>query len=317
MKTRIFFSADIHGSTLVWKKWIKASEVYQANVLILSGDLTGKVLVPIIEHENGTWSAKYFGRRWVIESKEGLREFENRLEDSGVYYIEVDKSELEEMKNDQNKVYEMMNKKIEERLREWLELLANEVTKRDFMAIVYPGNDDELFIDNILKEYTKYGIIFPERGYTEIGKHEAIFSPYVNPTPWNTPREMEEDRLMKYLEELISSINNVGNSLFVIHPPPYGTQLDLAPQLTADLKPVVIGGSVQYQHVGSLAVRRMIEKNQPLVGLHGHIHESSGSEMIGKTLTVNPGSEYSEGILRGFIVDLDTTSIEKYWRVEG
>ncbi|MGC9186770.1 MAG: metallophosphoesterase family protein, partial [Fervidicoccaceae archaeon] len=156
MKTRIFFSADIHGSTLVWKKWIKASEVYQANVLILSGDLTGKVLVPIIEHENGTWSAKYFGRRWVIESKEGLREFENRLEDSGVYYIEVDKSELEEMKNDQNKVYEMMNKKIEERLREWLELLANEVTKRDFMAIVYPGNDDELFIDNILKEYTKY-----------------------------------------------------------------------------------------------------------------------------------------------------------------
>ena len=39
-------------------------------------------------------------------------------------------------------------------------------------------------------------------------------------------------------------------------------------------------------------------------GIHGHIHESRGTFKLGKTLCINPGSEYTEGILRGSLIEL-------------
>jgi uncharacterized protein len=57
--------------------------------------------------------------------------------------------------------------------------------------------------------------------------------------------------------------------------------------------------------VGSTAVRDAILKYQPMLALHGHIHESSGIRKLGTTTLVNPGSEYAEGILRGALIDLD------------
>jgi len=42
-----------------------------------------------------------------------------------------------------------------------------------------------------------------------------------------------------------------------------------------------------------------------MLGLHGHIHESSGMRKLGSTTLVNPGSEYAEGILRGALIDVD------------
>jgi hypothetical protein len=62
--------------------------------------------------------------------------------------------------------------------------------------------------------------------------------------------------------------------------------------------------------VGSTAVAEMIEKYQPLLGLHGHIHEATGKRQIGRTLCVNPGSNYTEGILNGFILTLDDKKIK-------
>ncbi len=64
--------------------------------------------------------------------------------------------------------------------------------------------------------------------------------------------------------------------------------------------------------VGSNAVRSAIEKYQPLVGLHGHIHESRSAQKIGRTMCINPGSEYGEGVLRGVIVDLSKQKLENY-----
>jgi len=69
--------------------------------------------------------------------------------------------------------------------------------------------------------------------------------------------------------------------------------------------------------VGSKAVKKMIEKYQPLLGLHGHIHESSGSIRIGRTYCVNPGSEYAEGILRAFLIELKGNEIRRLQRIEG
>ncbi len=59
------------------------------------------------------------------------------------------------------------------------------------------------------------------------------------------------------------------------------------------------------ERFGSKAVRETIKKYQPEVGLHGHIHESRGAQKIGRTMCLNPGSDYSADLLRGAIVDFD------------
>ncbi|MCI2415202.1 MAG: hypothetical protein MPF33_08205 [Candidatus Aramenus sp.] len=74
------------------------------------------------------------------------------------------------------------------------------------------------------------------------------------------------------------------------HAPPYDTKLD---QAFVDGKRV---------HVGSRAVRDLINEYRPLLGLHGHIHESWATDKVGGTVVVNPGSEAYEGILRFSIV---------------
>jgi Icc-related predicted phosphoesterase len=64
--------------------------------------------------------------------------------------------------------------------------------------------------------------------------------------------------------------------------------------------------------VGSKAVRRAIETYQPILSLHGHIHESRGVATIGRTVCINPGSEYPDGVLRGAIVDFDRDGVKSY-----
>ncbi len=308
---------DVHGSTIVWRKWIKAAEEYRAGVLILAGDLTGKVLVPIVKHADGTFTARYFGRRWVMSSESEVREFEERLEGAGAYYIRVDERELEELKSSPDLVSKLMNEKMAERLRLWLQFLVKRVDTRGTMTIVMPGNDDEYSIDSVIREFEDHEVICPLDKVIEIEGHEVISSPYVNPTPWSTPREMGERDLEKYLDKLVSKVGNPRTSILNSHCPPYGTHLDLAPKLDKNLRPVFVGGMPEYVHVGSKAVRKFIEKHKFLAGLHGHIHESGGMDRLGDTVVLNPGSEYSEGVLRGFIIELSEKKLVNYWRVEG
>lgn len=314
---RIFFSVDVHGSTLVWRKWIRASIEYKVNTLILAGDLTGKVLVPIVKHPDGTWTARYFGSRWVMKSEAEVRNFEEKLEGAGAYYVRVDEKELEELKSNPALVNQVMNEKIVERLKKWLEFLVNNINVKEVSVLVMPGNDDEFIIDDVIKSYSDRGVIYPLEKIVELQGIEVISSPYVNPTPWRTPREMEEKDLEKHLEREISKSRDPGKSIFNFHAPPYNTMLDLAPKLTRDLRVATLAGVPQYEHVGSKAVRKMIERYQPIIGLHGHIHESGGHDKIKNTVVLNPGSEYSEGVLRGYLIEIKEGKLINYYRVEG
>jgi Icc-related predicted phosphoesterase len=116
---------------------------------------------------------------------------------------------------------------------------------------------------------------------------------------------------------MISRVENISNCIFNLHAPPYDSTLDIAPLLDEDLRPVVSCGDLLKVPVGSKAVRESIEKWQPLLGLHGHIHESASQTKLGRTLCVNPGSEYHEGILRGYLIDIDNKEVKRYLRVEG
>ncbi len=134
-----------------------------------------------------------------------------------------------------------------------------------------------------------------------------------NPTPWDTPRECGEEELEKKIDGLASQIEDMKSAIFNFHVPPHGTALDEAPALSKDLVPSV-GKTVS---AGSKAVLNVIRKYQPLLGLHGHIHESRGVQKIGRTVCMNPGSEYTEGILRGVIVFLEKKKIKDFMFTSG
>ena len=86
--------------------------------------------------------------------------------------------------------------------------------------------------------------------------------------------------------------------------PPYGSGLDTAAELDEDLSVVMSGSKPKLIPVGSTAVRELIERYQPLLGLHGHVHERAGATRIGRTLCINPGSDYHTGRISGCLVQL-------------
>jgi hypothetical protein len=106
-------------------------------------------------------------------------------------------------------------------------------------------------------------------------------------------------------------------TIFNFHAPPYGSNLDEAPALDAEMK--FIAGGRAMRAVGSKAVRDSIMEYQPLMSLHGHIHESKGGVRLGQTLAVNPGSAYEEGVLQAAIIELDPkkAKVKNYILVNG
>jgi Icc-related predicted phosphoesterase len=314
---RIFFSVDVHGSTEVWNKWIRACQLYNVDVMMLCGDLTGKALVPLVKQDDGYFT-DYFGQKQVLKTEEELTKVESILERSGVYPFRTTWDEVKELKRNPEKVERLMTEKILERMEKWLELLLEKINTKEVTVLVMPGNDDVPEIDEVIKSYESDGIVYPLDRVVEInGGFEIISYDYVNPTPWDTPREGSEDKLKKDIDRLISKVSNVEKAIFNFHCPPYGTRLDLAPELDRNLRPVIRGGHVNMIHVGSKTVRDAEIKFHPLMGLHGHIHEACAADVLDGVPIFNPGSEYGEGILRGFVIELSSNGLEKFWRVEG
>lgn len=314
---RIFYAVDVHGAETVWRKWITAIGMYECDCLMLCGDLAGKALVPIIDYGKGYSKSGYFGREVKLKTEEQIQDWEQKLANGGVYSCRIDKKGLEDLKKNPDKVDAIMKAEVVKRMRSWLDLLCEKVDTSRIKSIVMPGNDDPLELDAAIREYADRGILYPTDKVIDLDGHELISLEYVTPTPWDTPRETDEAGMEKMLEEKVSWLKDVRNSIWNIHCPPKDTEIDLAPQLSKDLKVQSGGEGVKMVHVGSQAVRDAIARYQPMLGLHGHIHESSGYSFIGETLCINPGSEYGEGLLRGFIVEITPEKIEKYWKVQG
>jgi Icc-related predicted phosphoesterase len=234
---------------------------------------------------------------------------------AGYYPFNCDMKEYEQLQSDPAKLSGLFDKLISQGIKRWMEL-ANQKLDGSIKVLVSPGNDDRFIIDPMLDSSEK--IINPEEKLVEVDEyHVMITSGWVNPTPWNTAREESEDKLMKRFERLFKLTDDYDHLVANLHAPPYKSNLDTAPKLSENLTPVVQGGQQVMIPVGSTAVYDLIRRYQPKLGLHGHVHESPGIAKIGKTLCVNPGSEYGEGILRGFIVDLQREKISRYWRTEG
>jgi len=314
LATKILFATDMHGSEGTWRKFLNASAMLKVNVAICGGDLTGKMIVPIIERSDGKYSYYLFKKTHTIDSNELEKAYKD-IRGIGYYPHQTSESEYEEMSQNPAKVDEVFHKVMTTTLKNWFDIVREKVTS-ETKVIVCPGNDDRTLVDDVIKEHKD--IINAEGKIIYLDSmHEMVSTGWVNPSPWQTAREEEDDKLEARLEKYISQVKDTSSAIFNFHAPPYQSKLDEAPLLDKDLNPIIQGGSVVMVPVGSKAVRKMIEKYQPLLGLHGHIHEASGSMKIGRTHCVNPGSEYAEGILRAFLIELKGNEIIRLQRIEG
>jgi Icc-related predicted phosphoesterase len=303
---KLFFATDVHGSDLCWRKLVAAGPFYKANAVILGGDITGKEVVPLVKQPDGSVQSDFMGIRSVLNSENELKTHERQIMDTGYYPFHTTPEEIDELSRDHDQANAVFEKLMIQRITEWVEIAERNLRGTGIRFIVAPGNDDREVIDPILDRSEV--IERAEGKVLEIEGHEMLNSGYTNPTPWSTPRECSEEQLKKKIEDMASQIKTLKTSIFQLHAPPYDSGLDEVPILDKNLRPIK-GGTVRGP-AGSKAVLEAIEKYQPMLGLHGHIHESRGARKIGRTLCINPGSMYSEGILQGALMDIDRDKIK-------
>jgi uncharacterized protein len=311
-RTRIIFSSDFHGADVVWRKFLNSASMFKANVLLMGGDMTSKVMVPIIR-ENGVYTTTFLGKEMRV-AEDGLPDLKKDIRKHTYLPYVCSKSEVEELSRNQERVEKVFEELEIEMLRDWVRLIPQKAP--NVKVIFHPGNDDKFALDDVLKNDPN--VTFAEESVVNFDDvHEAACCGWANPTPWHSPRECTEEELMDKLERTVAQVKSVKTSCFCFHVPPYNSTIDMAPKLDQNLRPVYEGGRPTFIPVGSTSVRQMIEKYQPLLGLHGHIHESPGLVKIGKTQCINPGSEYSEGILRAYIIELEDGKVKRLQRLEG
>lgn len=312
-KVRFLFATDIHGSDEVWRKFLNSAKYFSLDALILSGDMTGKTIVPIVKEADGKYHASLLGTDYALTEEE-LPKFAKMAKSAGYILYETDLIEIEELRANPEKVEKLFEKLQVETVKSWLALIPARVPK-DCKIIISPGNDDKLAIDPIIKSSPH--VIYGESNVVNLdGEHEAACCGWTNPTPWKTPRECSEEELLQRLESTVSQVKIMQTAVFCFHAPPHNSMIDRAPAIDENFRPIYDAGRPRMISVGSISVRKIIEKYQPLLGLHGHIHESPGFVKIGRTICLNPGSEYSEGILRAYLVELEREKIKRLQRVE-
>ena len=312
--TKLFFATDIHGSDICWSKFLNAGKFYGADVLILGGDMTGKAVVPFI-HQGGTnYRVTLLEQLFEITNEEELQDLIKRVRSRGYYPYLTNPDEIAELEQDPDKVHNVFLQEVLKVVQQWMDLADKKLDGTDMKVYCCPGNDDMDEVDAVVRSSRR--VILAEGQVTPLdGVHEMIASGWSNRTPWDTHREEDEDRLRVRYDAMIHQLKDPHNAVFNIHVPPYKSGLDEAPELDKDLRPVLAGQSLQ--PVGSTALREAIQKHQPLLGLHGHIHEGRGATRIGKTLCINPGSMYEQGTLLGTIVTLGKNKVENYVLTSG
>lgn len=308
---RVFFACDIHASNTCFRKFLNALKIYKVDVAILLGDLTGKLLIPLVEKAGGGWETTFMGKATEANTPEELANLKKLIETVGYYWCHLTPEEFVALSQEPHRQEDIFRQLALQRLREWMALADERLSGTSLRVYMAPGNDDILEVDEIIGQSAT--IVNCADRVVMIGEHEMITFCWANPTPWDTPREKPDEELEPMLEALIARVQRPERAIFNFHAPPYGFALDLAPQLTKEL----IQSLDRKVHVGSHAVARMIQKYQPFLSLHGHIHESRGIQKVGRTTMINPGSEYSEGILRGVILEIDKGKLKDYMFTSG
>lgn len=319
--TTVFYATDVHGSERTWKKFLNAAKFYGADVLVMGGDVMGKIAVPIVRAAGGGWRATLHGRPERVDDETALLALEARIGDLGFYSIRMEEDEYLATKGDAAAIEALFVRLATERLVRWIDLAESRLAGTGVRCYATGGNDDlEVVMAAMDRSDTTSFVACEDRAVPLDDDHVMISMPWVNPTPWRTPREAEETELAERIERLAAPLGDHRKVIFNFHAPPKDSTLDTCAQLDATTDPpsqVVVAGQPVLYGAGSSAIRDAIERWQPFLGLHGHIHESQAAARIGRTLCVNPGSEYGEGIVRGCLLRIADGKVESFQMTTG
>jgi len=311
---RIFFATDIHGSDVCWRKFLNAGAFHKADVLVMGGDMTGKAMVPIVAN-GGTWELTLQGQRQAVDGEDELVAMEKRISDRGYYPVRLSRDEVDAWSADPALVDARFKHEMLQSVERWMAIADDRLRGKGIRCVVSPANDDMFEIDPLIEaaELVDLG----ESNAIALDGFTLVSTGWANPTPWKTFRELPEDELRSRIDGLVAEVPDPHKAIFNFHAPPYGSNLDSAPKLDEEMN--YVAGGQALVPVGSRAVRDAIVAYGPVLSLHGHIHEGRGAVKIGRTLAVNPGSTYEDGVLQAAIVDLDAKKgeVKRYLLING
>jgi Icc-related predicted phosphoesterase len=311
---KLYFATDVHGSEICWKKFLAASKFYDVDTLILGGDMTGKAIIPIIDQGGDSYKVTLLEQMTILHGKEEVDKMVQTIQNRGYYPYLTNPDEVQFLSTTPSKMDELFMQQVLKTMQHWMDYADSKLAGTGIRCYVCPGNDDVFEVDAVIAA-SKF-VRSLEGQVIELDEyHEMVNSGWSNPTPWQTHREEPEEALLKRLEAVISKVRNPSQAVFNLHAPPYGSGLDEAPELTKDMRPAYAGRSMI--PVGSRAVMTVIDKYQPLLGLHGHIHEGKGTRKYKKTLCINPGSMYEQGMLNGAVIELKPQKVGNYLLTTG
>jgi len=273
----LFFATDVHGSETCFRKFLNTPRVYPVKTLILGGDMTGKMVVPIIER-NDNYYANIYGAPYEAHTPQELEKLKRTIRDASGYPYLTTPDDNAKIEGQQDRIEALFEKLAYGVLEQWLQLAEERLKGSGVKVYLTGGNDDPLQISRIIQKYESDTILMAEEKVLTLNsEHEMISLGYSNPTPWHLPRDISESEMLTKIEAMATQVRDMKKAIFNIHVPPYNTPpIDFAPELDETLRPKLEGTGMKMVPVGSVAVRKSVEKFQPLLGLHGHIHESRG-----------------------------------------
>jgi len=314
-KFSIYFASDIHGSERCFFKFLNAGKAYGVDAVILGGDVTGKALVPVVQQAGGSWRVNVFGKEEHASEPAELEELEKRIRTLGFYPYRTTPEEHSRLGSDESYLSSVFDEVMRSATEKWVEIADTRLKEAGLPCLVMPGNDDVPVVKDVLA--AGRWLVQGEDHVVELGPYQVLCLGYSTITPWNSPRELTEEQMAGRLETLVEQIEPGKPVIFNVHNPPADSGADLAFKLTEDMHIVTAGGEPVRVPVGSHAVRAAIEQVQPVLALHGHIHESRAMVSIGRTQVCNPGSLYPDGTLQGVIVTLDGDKLKGFKFVSG
>ena len=307
--TRVVYASDFHGSEAFFRKFLGAALQYEADVLIVGGDVTGKAMIPVVHQGQGRYEAHLFGRRETPGSPDQLAKLQQTISNVGFYPIVLEPDEAADLEADPTHMAQRFESEMVARVRQWVALAEETLRPRGVHLYFMPGNDDIHAIDAAIDGHEHVHNPDGRRSWID-DDHELVGVSYANMTPWKCARDLDEPDLAVKLEQAAALLEAPERALMALHVPPYDSGLDVCPELDENLQIVARGGQVLMKPVGSPEVRKTIERVQPLLTLHGHIHESPGHTRIGRTLCINAGSEYAEGIMKAAVINLERERVK-------
>jgi Icc-related predicted phosphoesterase len=313
--TDLYYASDVHGSDQCWRKFLGAGRFYHVGTLIMGGDLVGKAIIPIESSGTSGFSATFLGETHAGTDPAQLQELMDAIRYNGMYPWVATTEEIHRHEHDDEARDQLFDRIMLAELQRWIDLADERMAQYGIDVYVMAGNDDPWSCDDIINA-AKHVRACDDR-IVRVGPHEMISCSYANRTPWNSPRELDEDELYARFKRLAEQLEDPASAIFNLHVPPYDSGLDRARKINPDLTVAYESGQPVEIPVGSHAVRQIIEEYQPLLGLHGHIHESRGAVKIGRTLAINSGSEYNSGRIHGVVVKLAEAEVVQHQFVVG